>query len=87
MCNQKNSKNNYVYIGEEISSQDILRNEIMSKLGFCIIENYSVQHRKVVGHCVRYDAIEQFWIWENNKSDLLLHFFDLFSKTISIPVS
>lgn len=87
LCNQKNSKNNYVYIGERISNQDMARNEIISKLGFCIIENYSIQKQQAIGYCVRYDIIEQFWIWESNKSDLLLDFFDLFSKTISIPLS
>lgn len=79
------SNSDYIYFGEQISDQNMLKNQMLSKLNFDIIENIDIKTNKTIGFFIRGDYVEKVWIYYLSKSKQLDNLFKFKQNKINSP--
>ena len=77
---------NYVYFGKEISNQNLLKNQMLSRLNFNIIHNVNTKTNETIGFFVRGDYLEKIWIYHLSKNEKMNDICNFSHNKIIVPV-
>jgi hypothetical protein len=80
------SHNEYIYVGDYVSDNTLLKNQMFAKMKFHVIENIDLSTGKTIGFFCRNDYISRILIYSLKKSEKLAQFLKFNEIKLTINV-